>query len=247
MNTKSIPVVLAALSLFTASTGAATWLTDLPSALSQAKGTDKLILINFTGSDWCGWCIKLRQEVFSQPEFDTFATDELVLVEVDFPRRKQLSAEQRTTNQALADQFGIKGFPTIVILDNNGKRRGMAGYMPGGPKVFLSMLRKLQGLKGAQLSDEPAPATKKALPLFGGAPIQPPPRYAQLTLKGISGPANRRMALINNQTLGAGEAGRVKLGEGEVQVRCLEIRDKSVVVLVEGETERRELRLRIGL
>src|SRR6266481_5854060 len=72
---------------------AATWLTDLPSAQATAKAENKIVLINFTGSDWCGWCIRLRDEVFSQPEFDAYANDHLVLVEADFPRHKAQPAE----------------------------------------------------------------------------------------------------------------------------------------------------------
>src|SRR5690242_19664467 len=78
------------------------WITDAAKAQETAKAEKKLVLLDFTGSDWCGWCIKLHKEVFSTPEFEKYAKENLVLVEVDFPRKKQLSAEQKTANGALA-------------------------------------------------------------------------------------------------------------------------------------------------
>jgi thioredoxin-related protein len=247
MRSKLICILAACFGLLGTSRGATSWLTDLATGLEQAKADGKLVLVNFTGSDWNGWCITLRNEVFSQPEFDAFAAQHLVLVEVDFPRRKALSAEQRSANENLARQFGLTGLPTIIILDGTGKRLGVIGYLPGGPKPFISVLQRFLDPQ-AKNPEETKPALpKQPLPLFGGAATQPPPRYTELTLKGISGATNRRMAIVNNQTLGVGEQARVKLGDGEVKVRCLEIADTSVIVMVDGETERRELRLRGGL
>ena len=80
---------------------ASEWLTDLPKAQAQAKEEKKMVLLDFTGSDWCGWCIKLHNEVFSKPEFAEYARKNLVLVEVDFPRKKKLGAEQKKANEAL--------------------------------------------------------------------------------------------------------------------------------------------------
>src|SRR5262249_40129049 len=109
------------------------WLTDPAKALAEAKGTKKLVLMDFTGSDWCSWCVRLNKEVFSQPQFQEFAKDNLVLVELDFPRSKPQSAEEKARNEALAKKFGIEGFPTIVVLNSEGKQVGQLGYMPGGP------------------------------------------------------------------------------------------------------------------
>jgi len=248
MKPKLVCILAACLGLLGTSPGATPWLTDLGAGLEQAKADGKLVLVSFTGSDWCGGCITLRREVFSQPEFDAFAAEHLVLIEVDFPRRKALSAAQRSTNETLARQFGVTGFPTVVVLDGTGKRLGVIGYLPGGPKPFLSVLQHFLDPQAAKRSEEIKPERRREpLPLFGGAPTQPPPRYTELTLKGISGSANRRMAIVNNQTLGVGEQARVKLGDGEVRVRCLEIADTSAIVMVDGESQRRELRLRGGL
>jgi len=121
----------------------ATWLTDFQKAQAEAKAGHKLILLEFTGSDWCIWCIRLEAEVFSQPEFADFAKKNLVLVRADFPRAKPLSAEVRKQNQELAQRYEIGGFPTIVVLNEEGKQVGLLGYVPGGPGPFLDELKKL--------------------------------------------------------------------------------------------------------
>jgi thioredoxin-related protein len=120
------------------------WMTDLPKAQAQAKKENKLVLMDFTGSDWCGWCIKLNKEVFSKPEFAEYAKKNLVLVEVDFPRKKELSGELKKANQALQEKYKIQGYPTIVVLNGEGKKIGELGYMPGGPKAFTAELDKLK-------------------------------------------------------------------------------------------------------
>lgn len=93
------------------------WLTDLAQAKQEAAQGNKMILMNFTGSDWCFWCKKLRQEVFSSPDFTAFAQKNLALVEVDFPRTKQQTAELKAANATLKrDHAPTDGFPTIVVL-----------------------------------------------------------------------------------------------------------------------------------
>jgi protein disulfide-isomerase len=120
------------------------WLTDLPKAQAKAKQDKKIVMLDFTGSDWCGWCIKLNKEVFSTPEFSAYAKTNMVLVEVDFPRRKKLSEEQQKANNALQEKYGIQGYPTLIVLNSEGKKIGELGYMPGGPKPFLAELDKLK-------------------------------------------------------------------------------------------------------
>jgi thioredoxin-related protein len=123
------------------------WLTDLPKAQAQAKKESKLVLIDFTGSDWCGWCIKLDKEVFSTSEFHEYAKKNLVLVEIDFPHKKQQSPELKKTNRALAEKYKIEGYPTVIVLDGDGKKVGELGYMKGGPKAFTAELDKLAALE----------------------------------------------------------------------------------------------------
>lgn len=142
MKFKLIPTALA-LTLCSL-VSAAEWTTDVPKAVQQAKAEKKLALLDFTGSDWCGWCVKLKSEVFDTPEFKAYAAKNLVLVELDFPKKKELSAELKATNKKLAGEYGIKGFPTIIVLDGTGKQVGKLGYMPGGPKAFIAELDKLK-------------------------------------------------------------------------------------------------------
>ena len=120
------------------------WLTDLPAAQAKAKEQNKRMMLDFTGSDWCGWCIRLHKEVFSKQEFADYAAKNLVLVEVDFPRQKKLSPAQKKANDALSDKYNIEGFPTILVLNKDGKLLGKTGYTPGGPKAFVAELEKLK-------------------------------------------------------------------------------------------------------
>ena len=119
------------------------WLTDYAKALALAKTQNKPVLIDFTGSDWCGWCMKLDKEVFSMEGFKSYAAEKLVLLKIDFPRRKTLPAEEAAQNQKLANQFNIEGFPTVIVLKPDGTKAGSLGYMPGGPKAFLAELEKV--------------------------------------------------------------------------------------------------------
>ena len=132
------------LGLLRAGADEATWETNLPKAQAAAKAANKSVLLDFTGSDWCGWCIKLHKEVFSKPEFVEYAAKNLVLVEVDFPTKKKLSAEQKKANDALAAKYKIKGYPTIIVLNSDGKKVGELGYQPGGPEAFIASLEKLK-------------------------------------------------------------------------------------------------------
>jgi thioredoxin-related protein len=121
----------------------ANWLSDFSKAKEEAKAGHKLLLLNFTGSDWCIWCLKLQREVFSKPEFETYAQKNLVLMTVDFPRAKPLSSDLRKQNYELAQRFEVEGFPTIVILNGDGRPVGLLGYVPGGPGAFINELNKL--------------------------------------------------------------------------------------------------------
>ncbi len=145
---KTFRLSLVALLLATFSAAAAAsdlnWETNMKSALERAKNEHKLLLVNFTGSDWCGWCIRLNSEVFSTAEFQKYAKDNLVLMEVDFPRRKTLPAPVLLQNQELAMHYGIQGFPTIVVLNSDGNPVGALGYQPGGPGPFIAALEKLR-------------------------------------------------------------------------------------------------------
>ena len=118
------------------------WLTDLDEGIKVAKAEKKTILVDFTGSDWCGWCIRLKKEVFDQKEFAA-ATKDFVLVELDYPQKKQQSPEVKAKNKALSEKFGIEGFPTILLLDANGEPFAQTGYQAGGPIKYLAHLAEL--------------------------------------------------------------------------------------------------------
>jgi thioredoxin-related protein len=120
------------------------WLTDYKTALATAQREKKTVLMDFTGSDWCGWCIKLRREVFDTTEFSRYAKDNLVLLEVDFPQRKPQSEELRRQNQELMRQFNVEGFPTILLLNADGKQIGQTGYVPGGPQRFIENINSIK-------------------------------------------------------------------------------------------------------
>jgi thioredoxin-related protein len=124
------------------------WGDNFEAAKTQAKKEGKDILIDFTGSDWCGWCIKLKKEVFSTPEFEAAAPKKFVLVEADFPRNKaKLSADVQAQNNKLQQQFGVQGFPTIYLLDGEGRPYAQTGYRPGGPAAYLKSLEELQDVR----------------------------------------------------------------------------------------------------
>ena len=128
-----------------AAVAALPWLTDFETARARSQAENKPLFIDFTGSDWCPPCMRLRKEVFSKPEFADFAATHLVLLEVDFPKREPLPPEQQAANDALARQFNIEGFPTIVVLSPAGKILGQLGYTPGGPSAFVAKLKGLIG------------------------------------------------------------------------------------------------------
>lgn len=127
----------------TLSASEANWGTDLPAALAQAKKEKKVVLMDFTGSDWCPPCKALNREVFSSKEFADYAKDHFVLVELDFPRGKKQSAALEKANRALSEKYGIQGFPTVILLDGDSKQLWKkVGYSAGGSKAFLAELQK---------------------------------------------------------------------------------------------------------
>ncbi len=123
------------------SPGGTGWLTNFEQAKAKARAEQKKILLNFTGSDWCGWCIKLDREVFSQREFLNYARDHYVLVKLDFPKRTSQPSSLKRQNEDLARKFGVRGFPTVVVLKSNGREHKRGGYVRGGPNAFLKSIR----------------------------------------------------------------------------------------------------------
>jgi thioredoxin-related protein len=121
------------------------WATDLSKALEQAKAENKIVLLDFTGSDWCVWCIKFEDDVLSKPEFANYAKTNLVMVMLDFPNAKKQSDSVKKTNNDLQDKFKVEGFPTYVALSPDGKEIGrQVGYLSGGPQAFIAELEKFR-------------------------------------------------------------------------------------------------------
>lgn len=120
------------------------WYTDFEKAKATAKAENKHILIDFSGSDWCGWCVKLDKEVFSQEAFKEYAKDNLILVMADFPRNKSnQSAALQKQNEKLMQEFGVRGFPTVFILGPDGEAIEKTGYQDGGPEAYVEYIKKV--------------------------------------------------------------------------------------------------------
>jgi thioredoxin-related protein len=121
------------------------WLTDIDAAKKTASESKKDLLIDFTGSDWCGWCIKLNDEVFKHDAFKTGVKDSFVLVEIDFPREKgKLPEDARKRNTELGEKYAVESYPTILLCDAEGKPYAATGYEEGGPEKYVGHLNELR-------------------------------------------------------------------------------------------------------
>jgi len=119
------------------------WLTNLEEAQQIAKEKGLPILIDFTGSDWCGWCIKLVDEIVSQQKFIEYAAGNLILVKLDFPKDIHQTEETKTYNRQLAEKYNIRGFPTIILIDAQGNEIARTGYQYGGAGNYIEHLKSL--------------------------------------------------------------------------------------------------------
>lgn len=119
------------------------WTTSYESALEQAKDENRKVFLFFTGSDWCGWCQLLDREVLSTREFQAYAQQKLLLVKIDFPRTIAQTYSIKQQNQHLLDQYEVGGYPTVIVLNSRGKMLGRLGYEPGGPKAFISRIKRM--------------------------------------------------------------------------------------------------------
>jgi thioredoxin-related protein len=118
------------------------WKTSLAQAITEASQQNKQVLLYFSGSDWCAPCVKMDQEVLSRKQFADFASKNLILVKLDFPRHKELPLDEKAQNEQLAKKYAIQGFPTFVLVNASGKEvRRQEGYLEGGPTKFLKWAR----------------------------------------------------------------------------------------------------------
>jgi protein disulfide-isomerase len=142
---KLLIALVAGFAVWTLGAAELNWTTDLAKAQAQARKENKLVLLDFTGSDWCPWCIKFEKEVLNTPEFGEYSKAHLVPVLLDFPHAKPQDDALKAANKALKEKYDIKGFPTYVLLNGAGKEVGrQEGYEKGGPKAFIA---KIDGFK----------------------------------------------------------------------------------------------------
>ncbi|HEY3854571.1 MAG TPA: thioredoxin family protein [Verrucomicrobiae bacterium] len=119
------------------------WLTSLPDAQALAKKENKPVFVDFTGSDWCPGCIRMEKDVLSKPQFLDYAKTNLILVQLDYPLDKPQSPELRKTNEAIATNYKVEGFPVFMLLKPDGTVAWRQdGYLPGGPSAIIAALDK---------------------------------------------------------------------------------------------------------
>jgi thioredoxin-related protein len=145
---------------------AVTWLSDLEEGLKQAREEKKAVLVDFTGSDWCGWCIRLKKEVFDQKAFAA-VTKDFVLVELDYPQKKKQDPAVQAKNKAIAEKFAIEGFPTVLLLTAQGEPFAQTGYEEGGPEKYLAHLAELLKANTAEGRKAFAESKKEAALIAG--------------------------------------------------------------------------------
>ena len=116
------------------------WQTDFEAAKAKAKAEKKLLLVDCTGSDWCGWCKKLIADVFDKEKFKTEAPKRFVLVELDYPNKKKQPAELKKQNEELQKRYKITRFPMVLVMDADGQVIACTGYKACGPESYLKQL-----------------------------------------------------------------------------------------------------------
>ena len=120
------------------------WLTNMEEAYALSKKSGKPIMANFTGSDWCGWCKKLDRSVFHQPGFEKWAKDNVILLEVDFPKRFRLPQDVAAQNNTLKQAFGVRGFPSIWLFDADKDANGSYNFKKLGKTGYTKTLAEFQ-------------------------------------------------------------------------------------------------------
>ncbi len=121
------------------------WYTNIDEAIVVAKKENKTILVQFSGSDWCKWCIKLNNEVFNTEDFAAYAKDNMVLVNLDFPRTIAQTDEVKEYNRSMANKYSVRGFPTVLLMDKEGNVVKVTGYQPGGPDAYVKHIKESYG------------------------------------------------------------------------------------------------------
>ncbi|MBS0622910.1 MAG: thioredoxin family protein [Verrucomicrobia bacterium] len=167
------------------------WYTNFDQAQGIAKSQSKPMLLLFTGSDWCGWCMKLEKEIFDTSQFQQIAGNDFIFVKVDFPMHSTQSAAEKKQNETLRDRFGVNGFPTVILLTSSGEKLGETGYQKESPQLYAD---RLKGMIGAAMRLEGS--------LEGLAADQLQERYLEAMNLGRQNIAEQVMA--KGLTLGSG-------------------------------------------
>lgn len=120
-----------------------TWVTDYSIGMDQAKKENKPVFLYFTGSDWCGWCKKLDQEVLSQPAFAQSIGNQFVFIKLDFPMNRNANDSLMQQNAKIKQQYGVTGFPTVILVDAQGTFIAETGYRSGGGEAYATYIKQL--------------------------------------------------------------------------------------------------------
>ncbi len=151
---KKLLLILVAFCSLTLNAQELSWETDMNKAVERAEKENKVIMLFFTGSDWCGWCVRLQNEVFRQADFKSWAQEKVVLVELDFPRKTPQSEAIKNQNVTLSQMFEVKGYPTVWFVKPskagekiNLEKIGSTGYVAGGPGAWLLGANQILGVK----------------------------------------------------------------------------------------------------
>ena len=134
------------------------WIDNFEQAQKEAEAFKQPIFAFFTGSDWCGWCVRLKKEALDTKEFEKFADDNLILFEADFPRAKKISDKVKKQNDELASKYGVRGYPTVFLLDAEGKQLGRTGYKAGGAEAYVKHLKEMLETAGVKTVEKPEAA-----------------------------------------------------------------------------------------
>ncbi|HWD20106.1 MAG TPA: thioredoxin fold domain-containing protein [Verrucomicrobiae bacterium] len=210
----------------------------LAQALEKAAQEKKLVLLDFTGSDWCGWCMKLDAEALGKPEFLDYASKYLVTLVVDFPQRRELAGDLKAANRAMKSKFGVSGFPTLVLLSPAGKVVWrQEGYVEGGPYGVIAPINRARMALGL-----PAPATAVATVPSQPAPM-PSPNVAvakpPVALHGAANDAPKLQGILYARANPSVVLGGHQCSEGESVrgMKVVKIMPDRVTVEWEGRTE----------
>ncbi len=161
MKKTTLVTTLALLTTSLSFAGGEGWMHDFEAAKKKAAAENKDLLVDFTGSDWCGWCIKLVDEVFQHDAFKTGIADNYILVELDYPKDKsKLDEATIAQNEELKKSYAIKGYPSIFLMDAQGRPYAQTGYQKGGPEAYVKHLAELQEKKTSR--DEALATAEKA-------------------------------------------------------------------------------------